>query len=80
MQGNDHLPSTSAPSAIKRIAYLISGYIAGILKSSELKELEQWLQQSIQNQLFFAEALLPYNVHYQKTSANKKTGLFLKPE
>ncbi len=46
----------------QQLVYLISGYIAGILSNSEIAKLERWLLQSIQNQLLFAELLLPYNI------------------
>ena len=64
MQG-DHLSVKECTSlSIKRISYLITGYLCGQLSVSEYKELEDWLVQSIQNQLLFAEMLLPYNIKY----------------
>jgi hypothetical protein len=48
----------------KQLVYLISGYIAGILNDVEIVILERWLLQSMQNQLLFAEILLPYNIRY----------------
>lgn len=48
----------------QQIVYLISGYIAGMLNSSEIAKLERWLMQNIHNQLLFAELLLPYNIRH----------------
>jgi hypothetical protein len=64
MQG-DHVSIKEGTSlSIKRISYLITGYLCAQLSVLEHKELEDWLIQSIQNQLLFAELLLPYNIKY----------------
>lgn len=68
MQGNILLTGSTSTAIIKRLAYLISGYLHGILHSSEFNELEEWLQQSVQNQLLFAELLLPYNIRAERLS------------
>jgi hypothetical protein len=64
MQGKHMSVKECTSLSIKRISYLITGYLSSQLSTSEFKELEDWLFQSIQNQLLFAEMLLPYNIKY----------------
>lgn len=56
---------------IQRIANLITRYLAKIITSQELNELEKWLQFSYGNQLFFAEFLLELRLQ----SVPKKQGM-----
>ena len=71
MQGNQHSIQQCQSLNIKRISYLITGYISAQLSVVESRELEEWLLPSIQNQLLFAELLLPYNIRFMD-----KTGAF----
>ena len=64
MQGNQHSVKQCQSLNIKRISYLITGYISAQLSVAESRELEEWLLPSIQNQLLFAELLLPYNIRF----------------
>jgi len=64
MQGNQHSVRQCQSLNIKRISYLITGYITAQLSVAESRELEEWLLPSIQNQLLFAELLLPYNIRF----------------
>ena len=64
MQGNHHSVKLGQPLTIKRISYLITGFISAQLSVAEARELEEWLLPSIQNQLLFAELLLPYNIRF----------------
>ena len=45
-----------------RIAFLICEYIKGTLDSSEIAELESWLQAGSENQSLFAELTNPDNI------------------
>jgi len=55
---------------IQRIGYLIAGYIIGQLSTQEFRELEDWVSASIQNQLLFAELLLPHNIRFALARKN----------
>jgi len=62
MQGSEIFIKTAQPLTIKRIGYLITGYLCSNLTLPESVELEEWLLKSVQNQLLFAELILPYNI------------------
>ncbi|MEJ0102364.1 MAG: hypothetical protein WDO19_31265 [Bacteroidota bacterium] len=62
MQGTEIFIKAAQPLTIKRIGYLITGYLRSNLTIPESLELEEWLLRSVQNQLLFAELILPYNI------------------
>ena len=69
MQGNEIFMKANTSLTIKRIGYLITGYLRSTLTIPESNELEEWLLKSVQNQLLFAELILPYNIKAEASPA-----------